>query len=44
MPESQVKDPDGWIYSAFEKSQNCTECRQCVERCPYVFPIPQLIK
>lgn len=27
-----------------EKAEECTECNQCVERCPYHLPIPQLLK
>lgn len=44
MPEAQVKDPEGWVYQAYDKAEDCTECRQCVERCPYDLPIPELIK
>lgn len=27
-----------------EKARNCTECGECMERCPYHLPIPELIK
>jgi predicted aldo/keto reductase-like oxidoreductase len=27
-----------------EKAANCTECQDCVERCPYDLPIPDMIK
>lgn len=27
-----------------EKAAECTECRECVERCPYDLPIPDLLK
>jgi uncharacterized protein len=27
-----------------EQGRNCTQCRQCVERCPYQLPIPELIQ
>jgi predicted aldo/keto reductase-like oxidoreductase len=27
-----------------EKAANCTECEDCVERCPYDLPIPDMIK
>lgn len=27
-----------------EKAEECTECNQCIERCPYHLSIPQLLK
>jgi len=27
-----------------EKGRNCTECGECLRRCPYQLPIPDLIK
>jgi predicted aldo/keto reductase-like oxidoreductase len=44
MPAETVRDENGWIYKSFQKADNCTECRQCVDRCPYDLPIPELIK
>jgi predicted aldo/keto reductase-like oxidoreductase len=28
----------------WDKAENCLECGQCVTRCPYGLPIPELIK
>jgi len=30
--------------SLWEKAENCKECGECVKRCPYGLPIPELIK
>ena len=27
-----------------EKTKDCTECRQCVSKCPYELDIPELLK
>jgi predicted aldo/keto reductase-like oxidoreductase len=35
---------DGWVGKAIEKARNCTECGECMTRCPYNLPIPDLIK
>ena len=29
---------------AIESVQNCTECGQCTEKCPYDLPISELIR
>jgi predicted aldo/keto reductase-like oxidoreductase len=34
----------GWIKDIIEKARNCTECGDCLPRCPYQLPIPELIK
>lgn len=34
----------GWIKDVIEKARNCTECGECLPRCPYQLPIPELIK
>lgn len=34
----------GWPLKAIEKARNCTECGECLERCPYNLPIPELIR
>jgi predicted aldo/keto reductase-like oxidoreductase len=34
----------GWIKEVIEKARNCTECGDCLPRCPYQLPIPELIK
>lgn len=34
----------GWISGIVEKARNCTECGDCLPRCPYQLPIPELIK
>jgi hypothetical protein len=33
-----------FLGAAMEKVSACTECEQCVERCPYDLPIPDLLK
>jgi len=34
----------GWIKAVVEKGRNCSECGDCLPRCPYQLPIPELIK
>jgi predicted aldo/keto reductase-like oxidoreductase len=34
----------GWVKDIIEKARNCTECGDCLPRCPYQLPIPELIK
>jgi uncharacterized protein len=29
---------------AVSSAEQCVECRQCVERCPYALPIPEMLK
>jgi predicted aldo/keto reductase-like oxidoreductase len=33
-----------WIRGALDKARNCSECGECMERCPYGLPIPNLIR
>lgn len=33
-----------WPKQAIEKARNCSECGECMARCPYELPIPDLIK
>ena len=33
-----------WMTDLIEKARNCTECGDCLQRCPYQLPIPDLIK
>jgi predicted aldo/keto reductase-like oxidoreductase len=33
-----------WVKSGLEKARNCTACGECLSRCPYELPIPNLIK
>jgi predicted aldo/keto reductase-like oxidoreductase len=33
-----------WILDLVEKARNCSECGECLTRCPYQLPIPELIK
>lgn len=37
-------DEIAWIKGVVEKARNCTECGDCLPRCPYQLPIPELIK
>jgi len=32
------------LRNTLEKAANCTECGDCMERCPYGLPIPEIIK
>jgi predicted aldo/keto reductase-like oxidoreductase len=34
----------GWMKSLIERARNCSECGDCLSRCPYQLPIPDLIK
>ena len=34
----------GWVLDAVERARNGTECGECMERCPYELPIPDLIR
>jgi predicted aldo/keto reductase-like oxidoreductase len=34
----------GWPKEAIAKARNCSACGECLERCPYQLPIPDLIK
>jgi predicted aldo/keto reductase-like oxidoreductase len=33
-----------WFQALVEKARNCSECGDCLPRCPYQLPIPDLIK
>jgi predicted aldo/keto reductase-like oxidoreductase len=35
---------EGWRVDAIEKARRCSECEECIARCPYELPIPDLIK
>jgi predicted aldo/keto reductase-like oxidoreductase len=35
---------EGLFGEAIEKARSCSECGQCLERCPYELPIPDLIR
>jgi predicted aldo/keto reductase-like oxidoreductase len=35
---------EGWQADAIEKAKGCSECEECMARCPYELPIPDLIK
>jgi len=37
-------DEISWVKDVAEKARNCTECGECLPRCPYQLPIPELIK
>lgn len=34
----------GWGQDAVNKARKCTECGECMTRCPYELPIPELIQ
>ncbi|MGD2269484.1 MAG: aldo/keto reductase [Desulfobacterales bacterium] len=33
-----------WPKGAIEKARNCSNCEECLARCPYELPIPDLIR
>jgi predicted aldo/keto reductase-like oxidoreductase len=33
-----------WMMDLIEKARNCSECGECLPRCPYQLPIPKMIK
>ena len=33
-----------WMKDLIEKARNCSECGDCLPRCPYELPIPDMIK
>jgi predicted aldo/keto reductase-like oxidoreductase len=37
-------DELGWLKDLIEKARNCSECGECMARCPYQLPIPEMIK
>lgn len=37
-------DELGWMKNLIERARNCSECGECLPRCPYQLPIPDLIK
>ncbi len=37
-------DAPAWIQALATKARSCTECGECLPRCPYQLPIPELIK
>jgi predicted aldo/keto reductase-like oxidoreductase len=37
-------DQLSWFKSLIVRARNCTECGDCLPRCPYQLPIPDLIK
>ncbi|MGA2477198.1 MAG: aldo/keto reductase [Spirochaetia bacterium] len=41
MPRQKAQ---AFVEAAFKAAENCKECRECVERCPYHLEIPALLK
>jgi predicted aldo/keto reductase-like oxidoreductase len=33
-----------WVQAAIDKARNCSQCGECLSRCPYELPIPDLIE
>ena len=33
-----------WMQSGLEKAGRCSECGECMQRCPYELPIPEMIR
>jgi predicted aldo/keto reductase-like oxidoreductase len=34
----------GWIHTTTEGARGCIECGECEDRCPYRFPIREMIQ
>lgn len=34
----------GFLVKAMQSVENCTECGECMKRCPYCLPIPEMLK
>lgn len=34
----------GWMKELINKARNCSECGECLPRCPYQLPIPDMIR
>jgi predicted aldo/keto reductase-like oxidoreductase len=41
MPRERAQS---FVEAAFKAAENCEECRECVEKCPYHLEIPALLK
>jgi predicted aldo/keto reductase-like oxidoreductase len=37
-------DQPDWILNVIEKARNCSDCGDCLPRCPYQLRIPEMIK
>jgi len=35
---------EGWLKAVIDLARNCNECGDCLPRCPYELPIPDLIR
>ena len=49
LTQSDIKRVDydsvvNWHEKVIEKASDCTECRECIEKCPYDLDIPILLK
>jgi len=41
MPKERAR---AFVEESFKAAENCTECRECVKKCPYHLDIPVLLK
>jgi hypothetical protein len=39
-----LENVKGWIGKAMETADQCIECGECTQKCPYNLPIPDLLK
>jgi predicted aldo/keto reductase-like oxidoreductase len=39
-----VTEELSWVNEGLAKARTCTQCGECLPRCPYQLPIPQLIR